>query len=106
MGIRPHQRIWICQCSSVGFRQKYHRGEVFEIDLVHDAGIRWHHAKSVERRLAPLEELVALAIALELQSDVLLEGAPQTIGIHLHGVVDHQIHRLQGIDPRGVAAHA
>jgi len=80
MGVCPHQGIWIRQWSFSRFCQEDHRCEVFEIDLVHDSRIRRHHAKSVERRLAPLEELVALVVAFELQSDVLLERTPQTVG--------------------------
>jgi hypothetical protein len=37
---------------------------------VHDAGGRRHDAEVVERLLAPLEELVALAVALELDLGV------------------------------------
>jgi hypothetical protein len=41
---------------------------------VHDAGRRRHHAEVLERLGAPLEELVALAVALELELRVEAEG--------------------------------
>ena len=41
-------------------------GEVLEVDLVDDAGRRRHDAEVVEGALAPLQELVALVVALEL----------------------------------------
>ena len=40
-----------------------------------DAGAGRHDAEVVERVLAPAQERVALAVALELELDVLLEGA-------------------------------
>ncbi len=49
-------------------------GEVFEIDLVADAGARRHDAEIVEGGLAPAQEGVALAVALELVADVVAEG--------------------------------
>ena len=39
-----------------------------------DAGARWHHLEIVERLAAPFEELVALAVALIFELDVLAEG--------------------------------
>ena len=45
-------------------------GEVFEIHLVHDADAGRHDAEGLERLLAPLEELVALAVALEFELEV------------------------------------
>ena len=41
---------------------------------MHDAGGRRHDAEVVERLLAPLQELVALAVALELALGVVEEG--------------------------------
>jgi hypothetical protein len=55
-------------------------GEVLDVDLVDDAGARGHDLEVVERRLAPAQELVALAVALVLDVDVELErvGRPKT----------------------------
>ena len=56
-------------------------------------------------RLAPAQQDVALAVALELQHGVELEGVRATEAIHLHGVVDHQIGRQQRVGARGVGPH-
>jgi hypothetical protein len=48
--------------------------QVLEVDLVADAGARRHHPKATKGLLAPLEELVALAVALHLEVDVAAEG--------------------------------
>src|SRR6185437_13998223 len=45
-------------------------GEVLEVHLVADAGAGWDDLEAVERRLAPAQEEVALAVALELELDV------------------------------------
>ena len=71
---------------------------------MHDAGRRRHDAEVVERLLAPLQELVALAVALELALGVIEEGECRTELIHLHGVVDDQVHRDQRVDALGIAA--
>ena len=57
-----------------------------------DAGARRHHAEIVERALAPAQETVALAVALHLYADVLVESALVAEAIHHHRVVDHQVH--------------
>ena len=40
--------------------------EVLEVDLVDDPRVRRHDLEALERRLAPAQERVALAVALEL----------------------------------------
>jgi hypothetical protein len=44
--------------------------EIFEVDLVADAGAGRHDAEVLERALAPLQEVVALAVALVFELDV------------------------------------
>jgi len=72
---------------------------------VHDARARGHHPEVAERLLPPFQKLIALAIALELD----LHVAPQSVRaaelVHLHRMVYHQLHGLQRINLRGVAAH-
>src|SRR5262249_34763346 len=85
--------------------------QVFEVDLVADAGARWHDAEIVEVHLAPAQELVALEIALVLELDVGLEGAGVAEVVDDHRMVDHEIDRHRGFDllgappprPHGVA---
>ncbi len=71
-----------------------------------DARGRRNHAKVPESLLAPAQELVALAVALKLDLGVALEGDGAPEEVHLHGVIDHQIDRDQGINLCGVAAQA
>ena len=49
-------------------------GEVLEVDLVDDARVRRHDLEVPEARLAPAQESVALAVALELELGVAREG--------------------------------
>ena len=51
----------------------HHLGEIFQIDLMADAGARRHDAEVLERLLTPTEEGVALAVACHFQRDVLPE---------------------------------
>ena len=48
--------------------------EVLEVDLVADAHARGHDAELLEGALGPLQERVALDVALVLDRDVLLEA--------------------------------
>ena len=80
-----------------------HAGEVLEVDLVDDAGAGRHHLEVPERLLAPAQERVALAVALELDLGVAGERVMGAEPVDLDGVVDHQLHRGQRVDLRGVA---
>ena len=73
-------------------------GEIFEIHLMHDADARRHDAESLERLLAPLEKLVALAVALEFQFEIQAQGLRRSEEIHLHRVIHHEIHRHERLD--------
>jgi hypothetical protein len=79
-------------------------GQVLDVHLVHDAGAGRDDAESVEGLLAPAQELEALAVALELELDVLFEsvGAAEDIGDD--GVVDDQFCGDERVDLRRVAA--
>src|SRR6202035_5635291 len=57
-----------------------------------------------ERRLTPLEERVAFAVALELELRVLFERVVAGPRVDLYGVVDDELDRLQRVDPPWVAA--
>jgi hypothetical protein len=79
--------------------------EILDIDLVHDAGVGRNDAKSAQRALPPLQECVSLAITLELQRGVFRKRIGSAKEVDLHGVIHHQLHRLQRIDCRGRSAH-
>ncbi|MNH06776.1 hypothetical protein D3C79_661550 [compost metagenome] len=66
--------------------------EVFEVDLVADAGARRYHAEVVEGALAPAQEGIALAVALHFDVDVLAEGLRRAVAVDHHRMVDHQVH--------------
>lgn len=81
-------------------------GEVLEVDLVDDAGGRGDDAEVGERLLAPLEEAVALVVALELLLSVDGEGDAGGEIVHLDGVVNDEVAGYRGIDQGRVAAEA
>ena len=77
--------------------------QVFEVDLVTDAGAWRHHAEIVEGARAPAQELVALLVALVFDLDVLLEGVGRAEEIDLDGMVDDEVDGHQRIDLGGIA---
>ena len=104
-----HRRMRIGADHGVGIRlalvrRENHRREIFEIHLVHDAGVGRHDAKIVEGALPPAQEKIALLVALELQLRVGGECAGAAERIDLHRMIDHQINRLQRTDLGGIAA--
>jgi hypothetical protein len=82
-----------------------HGRQVFEIDLVDDAGPGRNHPKVAEGTLGELEQLIALVISLELELHVALVGVRRSEKIHLDRVVDHQVARDDRIDLVGVPLH-
>ena len=99
--IRAHHRIRIRL--SVGAEN--HGREVLQVHLVDDAGIGRHHAEVPECRLAPAQQHVALAIALEFERGVEIESPGGSEVVHLDGVIDHQVGGQQRIGAVGVGSH-
>ena len=54
--------------------------------------------KLSKRRLTPAQERVALAVAVVLELGVQLQRVGRAEVIHLHRVIDDELHRLQRID--------
>ena len=79
-------------------------GEVFEIDLVADAHAGRDGGEVVEGRLSPLEEGVALAVALEFERGVERVGVAGAVFVDLDGVVDDQLGGLERVDLLRIAA--
>ena len=73
VAVRAEQRVGIGEGPRRPIGGPDGLGQVFEIDLVADAGARRNDAEIVECLLAPAQERVALAVALELDLDVLLQ---------------------------------
>ena len=85
---------------------KHALGEVFEVHLVDDADAGRDHFEGIEGLLAPFEELVALAVAVEFEVEVFLQRVGAAGVIDLHGVVDDEIDGDQRLDHFRVLAHA
>ena len=83
-----------------------HIGQILQVDLVDDAGHRWHNPEVVEGLLAPFQKLVAFAVALELDLGVPRQGVRRGKEIHLNGVIDDQIDGDERVDPLRIAAEA
>ena len=98
------KRVGIVDPSGFRFLAEHPFGEVFEVDLVDDADPRRDHSESLERLLAPLQKLVALAVALELHFQIQPERVRRAVEIDLHRMVNHEVHRHERLDDRGVAA--
>ena len=79
-------------------------GKLLDVDLVADASPRGHDAHVLKRALRPLEEGVALAVALEFELHVLLESGSAPRFVCDHRMVDHQIAGYLRVDLCGVAA--
>ena len=81
-------------------------GQVLQVDLVDDPR-RWRHdPEVVEGFLAPAQELVALAVALEFLLGVIEERRLRAEQVDLHRMVDDQVDRHERVDLLGVAAEA
>ncbi len=78
--------------------------EELEVHLVADPGVRRHDLQRVERALAPAQEGVALAVALELELRVVPDREPACEVVDLHRVVDHELGRDERVDHARVAA--
>ena len=77
-----------------------HLGQVLEVDLVDDPGGRRHHPEVGEGLLAPLEELVALLVPLELPPTVDHQSIRTVEGVDLDRMVDDEIGRDPRVDLR------
>src|ERR1051325_7080432 len=70
MRVRPDQRVRVIDAVLLPHAAR----QEFQIDLVNDAYVRRHDAEAVKRLHAPLQELIARVVALELHLHVLLES--------------------------------
>src|SRR6185503_8958389 len=96
--VRTDERIWICHGLATLLTREDHATEVLEIHLMADAGTGWNDAEVVERVLSPAQELIALAIPLELFLGVDEKSGFSSVLVDLHGVIDHEVDRLQRVD--------
>ncbi len=105
VGVGPHQGVRIEVALPRDIPLHDHPRQILQVDLMDDAGVRRHDAEVAERGLPPAQEGVALAVALEFLLGVDQEGGGGAVLVHLHRVVDHQLDRLEGVDPLRIAPH-
>ena len=63
--VGAHERVGVSLASLL--IHEYHARQVFEVDLVNDAGVRGNRTEIAERFLTPLQELVSLLVAVEFE---------------------------------------
>src|SRR5581483_8513507 len=68
-----HERIGIGFPPVFGLLAENYRSQVFQIDLVHDAGVGRNDAEILKSFLAPPQQKVAFLVALELQNRIHLK---------------------------------
>ena len=101
VGVGADQRVGIDR-SVIGVED--HAGQVLQVDLMTDPRVGRDHAQPVEGLLAPPEELVPLAVAVELPLRVERERVSGAETINDHRVVDHQLGRHMGLDACRITA--
>ena len=78
--------------------------DVLQIDLVADPGARRYGLEIGEASGAPLQKVIALAVAVIFDFDVLFEGLGVAEFVDHHRMVDHQMDRDQRVDLAGITA--
>ena len=101
--IRAHQGIGV-SFARVGIAED-HGCQVFEIDLMNDAGAGGHGAKVAQVTLRPTQQRVALVIALELEQHVEIERVFLPEVVHLDGVVNDEVNRDERVGQGGIEPH-
>ena len=104
MRIRAHQGIRVGERALLVFAGKHGSCQIFQIDLVHDSGLRRYHFKIGKGCLPPFQEAVTLGIALVFELLVFGKGRGAAKLVDLYRVIDHQLSRLQRIDLFRIAA--
>ncbi len=105
MAVGADQRIGVSHLDAILVGAgPYGLGDIFEIDLVADAGARRDDLEIVEALAAPFEEFVALGIALIFEFDVGLERLGGAEFVDHHAVVDDEMDRHLRVDLLRVAA--
>ena len=95
MRVGTHERIRVIDTISV---TQHPAREILEIHLMHDTNTRRYYLERVKRLHAPLEKLVTLPVARELQVEVFVHRIIRAGEVYLHRVVNHQIHRHQRLN--------
>ncbi len=105
VAVGADQRVGVGDDRPVGRLARPHRlGEIFEIDLMADAGARRDDAKALERRRSPAEEFVALDVAAVFEVHVVGERLRRAELVDHDAVVDDEVDRDLRVDLGRVAA--
>ena len=78
--------------------------EIFEVDLVADAGAWRHDAEVLKRALAPFQKVVTLDVAFVFEFDVASDGFVAAEFVNDDRVVDDEVNRHQRVDLFRIAA--
>ena len=98
MRVRANDGVGIGAVAAFGVVVENHATQVFQVDLVDDAGVRRHDLEIAERGLAPAQKSVAFAVALEFDLVVGRERADAAVVVHLHRVVDDELGGVYRVD--------
>ena len=75
-----------------------HLGQVFDVDLVNDAGSRRYHPEIPEGLLPPAQELITLPVAQVLHVHIVLDGTGHPGQVNLDRMIDDHLGRHLGVD--------
>ncbi len=102
--VGPDQRVGQRHPRAVHLAHLHDLRQVLEVDLMDDAHPRGHDTEVAKCLLRPSKQRVALSVALVLTHDVAFIRLAIPEGVHLDGVVDHEIDRHERVDPHRITA--
>jgi hypothetical protein len=91
------QRIRVGQRAAVRLLPEDHARQILEVDLVDDAGVRRDDTEVLKCFLTPAQERVAFLVPPEFERGIEIGGVALGVMVHLHGMVDDQLDRLERI---------
>ena len=104
-----HRCVAVCSNKTIWIENSIffpdHFCEIFQVDLMNDARSRWYDSEIAECALPPLQEFIALHIALKFLLVINCQRNSTAIRIDLHRMIDHQIARNKRIDALGISTH-
>ena len=101
--IGTDQGVGECQTFAINSPVSDHLCNVFQVDLVDNAGPRRENPNIVKGLLGPLQQLIPFPVPLIFHFQVFLVGIGAAEKIHLYRVVDDQINGHHRVDGSGVA---
>ena len=102
MGVRADKRVGIENAVVFAFGFKNQSRQIFQIDLVYDSRRRRNDGKCLKCLLPPFEEFVAFLVSFKFLFEIFFKGVGSSGAVHLHRVVDDQIHGHERLDNGGI----